>query len=323
MMDLPSPWDQAYASALSILDAVHFARDQADRITNGTPPRDPELDYDCPPLPGLPTVLLAHLAQLWVISDLKDAKALLIEQSLPHLGRARGTTTAIQIGGAYGTSVAEAALRSARRVTMHLQGACGCGALVQIVQVTFPRDRPADPWELGMTILFAGQAESIGGDGGKWLIEKDGKRSEFKRRLYTYKLTEAARLVRVGPLCKWLLNEFGAFDWQPLREGLKLEFLQAFPPQQPKPKWCRKNKQLWYKDILCRSFGKKAAPNQEIILDAFEEEEWPQRIDDPLDPGKLPETIKSLQNALRSKPITFERDGRKGIRWRERSADNP
>ena len=64
MMDLPTPWDQAYVGAQSILDAIHFGREQADRIINGEPPRDPELDYNCPPLPGLPTALLAHLAQL-------------------------------------------------------------------------------------------------------------------------------------------------------------------------------------------------------------------------------------------------------------------
>jgi hypothetical protein len=202
MMDLPPPWDQAYAGALSILDAIHFARDQADRITNGTPPRDPELDYKSPPLPGLDTELLAHLAQLWVISDLKDAKALLIEPSLQRLAQARGTVEPVRIGGVYGTSIAQTALRSARRVTMYLQGAYGCGGLVQIVQATFPRDQPAGPWDLGMAILFAAHAESVGGADGKSLIEKYGRRSEFRRRLYTYKLIEAALAVRVGPLCK-------------------------------------------------------------------------------------------------------------------------
>jgi hypothetical protein len=90
-----------------------------------------------------------------------------------------------------------------------------------------------------------------------------------------------------------------------------------------KPRWDKHNRALWYGETRCRQF-KKAAPQQETILDAFEEEGWPQRIDDPLAPGKLPDTIKSLQEGLPSAPITFERDGTgKGIVWRERQPDNP
>jgi hypothetical protein len=56
------------------------------------------------------------------------------------------------------------------------------------------------------------------------------------------------------------------------------------------------------------------AVNVVKVLDAFEEENWPERIDDPLDPGKLAESIRSLNVNLTA--IQFVRDGTGGgIYW--------
>jgi hypothetical protein len=89
----------------------------------------------------------------------------------------------------------------------------------------------------------------------------------------------------------------------------------------PKPHWDGHARVLSYDGIECKRYH-RAAPQQELVLTAFEELDWPKQIADPLDPGKLPDTIKDLQKALRGSPITFERDGTgRGITWRRRETD--
>jgi hypothetical protein len=65
------------------------------------------------------------------------------------------------------------------------------------------------------------------------------------------------------------------------------------------------------------------APNQELILAAFEEEAWPPRIDDPLpvmedhrSKDRLHETIKALNRHQKCRRIRFRGDGTgSGVRW--------
>jgi len=74
--------------------------------------------------------------------------------------------------------------------------------------------------------------------------------------------------------------------------------------------------------MLVKHF-RRPAPNQYLILDVFEEENWPERIDDPLPRAanispsrRLHETIAGL-NRYQSNPILrFSGDGHgKGIIW--------
>jgi hypothetical protein len=56
------------------------------------------------------------------------------------------------------------------------------------------------------------------------------------------------------------------------------------------------------------------ASNVIKVLDAFEEEKWPERIDDPTDAGKLHETLRSLNQGLQG--MRFRADGTgQGICW--------
>ena len=65
------------------------------------------------------------------------------------------------------------------------------------------------------------------------------------------------------------------------------------------------------------------APNQEMVLTAFEEEGWPYRVYDPLPPeeGKdakqrLHETIKALNGHRLARIIRFHGDGTgEGVFW--------
>lgn len=80
--------------------------------------------------------------------------------------------------------------------------------------------------------------------------------------------------------------------------------------------------ELWFAGQCIRS-RKRPAPNQELILEAFEEEGWPLRIDDPLlggcdDPrARLHDALRQLNARLRPRLIEFFRDGTgQGIGWR-------
>ena len=89
---------------------------------------------------------------------------------------------------------------------------------------------------------------------------------------------------------------------------------------QPKPSWKKDEATLFYKGVVIRSIRSiSIAANVVKVLDAFEEEGWPVRIDDPLDPSKnqqrLHECIKRLNDKLED--IRFSADGTgQGIRWK-------
>jgi hypothetical protein len=92
------------------------------------------------------------------------------------------------------------------------------------------------------------------------------------------------------------------------------------------PVWDSDRRELRFHDLLVKQF-KLPAPNQEIVLAAFEEEDWPPRIDDPL-PGnpsleakrRLRETVTSLNRNQKQHLIQFMGDGSgQGVRW-ERAA---
>jgi hypothetical protein len=88
------------------------------------------------------------------------------------------------------------------------------------------------------------------------------------------------------------------------------------------PQWDRDRRQLRIAAKIIKEF-KVPAPNQEMVLGAFEEEHWPPKIDDPLPhrPGIVPQrrlhdTINSLNRRQRHRLLHFSADGLgSGIRW--------
>jgi len=84
--------------------------------------------------------------------------------------------------------------------------------------------------------------------------------------------------------------------------------------------WNRELGELSYHGTVIRKVSKpNQAKNIMAILDTFQEEGWPSRIDDPLtegpDPERLGQTLQTLNKGLSM--IRFERDGTgKGIRMR-------
>lgn len=91
--------------------------------------------------------------------------------------------------------------------------------------------------------------------------------------------------------------------------------------EQP-PQWDLDRQELWYSGRLIKRY-RIPSPNQIAILSAFEEDEWPPRIDDPLpqhneiDPRRrLNDTIRNLNRSRISPLIRFSGDGSgQGILW--------
>jgi hypothetical protein len=88
------------------------------------------------------------------------------------------------------------------------------------------------------------------------------------------------------------------------------------------PLWDRDRQELRLGPAVIKRY-KVPAPNQEMILAAFEEEHWPARIDDPLPVNhglepkrRLHETITSLNRNQLERLIRFMGDGSgQGVRW--------
>jgi hypothetical protein len=113
---------------------------------------------------------------------------------------------------------------------------------------------------------------------------------------------------------------------------IRLDFHAAHFRRRGKPRWDAATRQLWFNGQLVKQF-KRPAFLQELILAAFEEQGWPDCIDDPLsgqldqDPkGRLHDTIKRLNRHHRCRAISFHGNGTgQGIIWKrlEKTASGP
>jgi hypothetical protein len=94
------------------------------------------------------------------------------------------------------------------------------------------------------------------------------------------------------------------------------------------PSWRGSDGTLYLGSQIVKRF-KRPSPNQELILATFEEEGWPDRIDDPLpqvngiDPKRrLHDSIKWLNRNQTTRLLQFSGDGSgEGVRWQAVAAD--
>lgn len=98
--------------------------------------------------------------------------------------------------------------------------------------------------------------------------------------------------------------------------------IEVPPMDSPIPQWDSDRQELRLGYLVVKRF-KVPAPNQVMILAAFQEEGWPSRVDDPLAPRseidpkrRLHDTVNSLNRSQRSRVVHFHGDGSgKGICW--------
>lgn len=103
---------------------------------------------------------------------------------------------------------------------------------------------------------------------------------------------------------------------------------QVQSPSRVLPHWDAVRHELRFSGVLIKRF-RTPAPNQEKILEAFQEENWTPRIDDPLAPiadqnpkQRLHDTIRSLNRAQQSPLLRFAGDGTgEGVLWMECDAN--
>jgi hypothetical protein len=127
-----------------------------------------------------------------------------------------------------------------------------------------------------------------------------------------------ARSTRMSPASCFTLSEHGLAIARTIRAD------ESDPPHElaaPKPFWDHDRHELRVDAPIVKRF-RRPAKNQETILDAFQEDGWPPRIDDPL-PGnahidrhdRLHDAVKKLN---RQKPhlVAFNSDGAgMGVLW--------
>jgi hypothetical protein len=82
-----------------------------------------------------------------------------------------------------------------------------------------------------------------------------------------------------------------------------------------RPRWDEEHKRLYLDEEIVKQYT-RPAKNQQLLLQAFEEDEWSEQIYDPLNTGKLRDTLDSLNKTLKGTPLRFHatNDG-KAISW--------
>jgi hypothetical protein len=143
--------ESAFQATKAIWDALYWAHRNAAIVLGESvqePLALPESERDFPPgeRPRLlgPHDVLAHLAELWIISDESDPRAKLLAYALPQLASCRPANP-VHFGPIHANSVTEWLVRAAEHITNSSKAGFGCGPLVKIVQEAFPREIPADP----------------------------------------------------------------------------------------------------------------------------------------------------------------------------------
>lgn len=212
------------------------------------------------------------------------------------------------------------------------QAHAGLAFLLEAFDLT--RDAGCDPWDLAVelsVLLAAGCSINLL----RWLMSKgflehgiefaplDHDR-RFIRKVNWLKFSDASCLI---------LSQAGA-DYaraaQPEsteRESLRSDAGQNGKSQSDsevplKPHWDAVLRQLTLGKILVKKLRHPAA-NQELVFEAFEEDCWCERIDDPLPPSgngnakyRLHETINSLNDHQVNPCLHFASDGKgEGICW--------
>jgi hypothetical protein len=344
---VPAPWKGAQAAAVALL--IDFASSlwNAAGVLGECPPGGPSLPKEQSDVPGFglqpsADIMLLHLVRVVIKSDDCDLGAKLLAEACPHLKlvRANQGKPPVQVGPIAATSAGEGLLAAGKYLTDTLRWHFGCGKLVNAVLNSFPADPDLDPWDCGpvlMTWRMLPAAQEFA-PLRRALAEKMlSNPSEFVRLLLTWDVFAALDQVRTEPLCRWLHQQFKDFRADLLRQELELDFARAAQefspvrigsdrtPRSPadaaadlaaiKPRWDANRRSLSLCERELKRY-RRPAPNQEKILAAFEEERWPPRIDDPLERGKLKDTLQDLNETIKRHSLRFEGDGTgKGILW--------
>lgn len=119
-------------------------------------------------------------------------------------------------------------------------------------------------------------------------------------------------VLRLGDYIAYALR---AGETEPSSEGKKstAQLAGAVSEGANVPIWDEDRRELWFHGKLCRRFA-RVAPSQMELIRAFSTQGWPRRIESPMDPDRLHDTLENMKSAM--EVIRFLRDGDgRGIRW--------
>lgn len=212
------------------------------------------------------------------------------------------------------------------------QAHAGLALLLEAFDLT--RDAGCHPWDLAVelsVLLAAGCSINLL----RWLMSKGFLEHaiEFAPLDHDRRFIRKVNWLKFGETSCFILSPAGAGyarATQPEsteRESLRSDAGQNGKSQSDtesplKPHWDVAMRQLTLGKILVKKFRHPAA-NQELVLEAFEEDGWRERIDDPLPPSgdcnvkcRLHETINSLNDHQVNPCVHFASDGKgEGICW--------
>ncbi|MDQ3332616.1 MAG: hypothetical protein M3552_18535 [Planctomycetota bacterium] len=181
----------------------------------------------------------------------------------------------------------------------------------------------ADPWQFALSVREL-EAAGLTVTDVRWLLLKKlallareittpGDPERLFRAVPFTALTQSTCIVLTADGAVQLRAKFGSTD------GHAADTLANEPHGQngttPKPHWDPGRRELRLGDAVVKRFRVPAA-NQELVLQAFEEEGWPNSIDDPLPPvldhdcqQRLRATIKSLNRSQQTALMRFHANG--------------
>lgn len=233
----------------------------------------------------------------------------------------------------------EAALPSALQPdrSLPIPDRVASGLLSLVKAKEYADDVEADLWDFALELR---ELKSLGLTNSdlRWLVLKgyvevarettepgDEQRTFRKSRGLTFVRRHGFVITSAGVAAVTAVVATSAPESSPITLG-RVETVARLPPPRPQPRvaprWDSDLQELRVNGLLVKQY-KVPAPNQEMLLAAFQEENWPVRIDDPLPPQvdqdskrRLHDTIVSLNRNHKHRLIRFMGDGSgEGVRW--------
>ena len=202
-------------------------------------------------------------------------------------------------------------------------------ALAQLMKARdYARDVQCDPWEFAVEI---GRLLNLGATTSdlRWLVKKE----YIEHACEVTQPGDATRRFQPRPNLAFtkescfLLADTASLGLEIPAAGPEAAESPAVvplaPPQPARlPRWDADDRILYVGPLVVKEYRVRS-PNQEAVLSAFQEEQWPHYIDDPLSPvadqspkQRLRDTVKRLNENQKNRLIRFRGDGTgERVRW--------
>jgi hypothetical protein len=219
------------------------------------------------------------------------------------------------------------------------QGVGRTAGLAQLAEAfAYAQDQGCDPWQFALaiaTLLAAGVTESEL----RWLVSKGYAKHACEittaqsvarkfRPSHNLAFVETTRIILTAAGADYLATGSGRLPMAGLPVEADREVASSMTATTPF--WDADGRSLRVGGWIVKRY-RRPSPSQETILEAFQEEGWPHRIDDPLPPlpeldskSRLHDTIKRLNRHHKHPLLCFRGDGTgEGIQWEYVKAATP